>query len=56
MTAYRYTNKTISIGLTCRSAEERVQATLDEMSNKGWEYLNATNYENHIILFFRQEA
>ena len=56
MAAYRYTNRAISIGLTCRSAEERVQAVLDEMTAKGWEYLNATNYENHCILFFRQEA
>lgn len=56
MPSYRYTNRTISIGLTCRSAEERVQATLDEMTRQGWEYLNSTNYENHVLLFFRQEA
>ncbi|MBP5091194.1 MAG: hypothetical protein J6328_01365 [Bacilli bacterium] len=53
---YAYTNRTVSIGLTCRSAEERIQATLEEMSREGWEYQNATGYENHIILFFRREA
>ena len=53
--AYRYTSKIVAGSITRKGTEAKIQATLDEMSAEGWEFVNSSFYDYHIILFFKKE-